>query len=358
MEQPTPLYSGRDTARGEPDAEIGSISAQMPLPHFVLWGQRLEYYARAVGYKPGTSVECNIGGVCWPSDAFDGALLNRLTTAEATGDSFAVPVEGTEFGIGFGGTTHAIRFQQNDHGRIAGFELGPVVAPNVNDALAVGELVATQLQRSAALAGVPLRFALVRAATIDRREMLEARVLPYPNMPLAIALPSPFPVAEALLATLAEGRRNTSTFYRALVFFKIVEAFIDKLQPALIKTCHEAGLALERLDLKLPEVPFREVDPGLIGKSYTSYRSDVQSQIRDVIAHLDPTSPIVPFELKAESKVRKASIVLHYIATMIAIHVQRNLQMLAGHDHARAVTFTYESVDRRRGRHKKRQQTL
>ncbi len=202
MDEPTPLYSGRDTARGEPGAETGSISAQMAFPHFVLWGQRLAHYAREVGYQPVSSAEYNIRAVCWPSDAFDNALLNRLKLAEATGDSFAVPVNGLDFGVGFGDIVHTIRFQQNEHGRISGFELGPFVAPSVADALALGELIASQLQRSAALAGIPLRFATVRATTTDRKDMREAHVLPYPTVPLALASPSPFPVSEALLGVI------------------------------------------------------------------------------------------------------------------------------------------------------------
>jgi len=72
------IYRGRDIVRGEPGAETGSISGQMPFPHFVLWGQRLEHYARAVGFEPAGPIECNIRAVCWPSDAFDNALLTEL----------------------------------------------------------------------------------------------------------------------------------------------------------------------------------------------------------------------------------------------------------------------------------------
>lgn len=217
-------------------------------------------------------------------------------------------------------------------------------------AIIFGSTIAAQIQKSAALSGVPLFVACIVARRKDHADAETEVLAPYPVIEFRTTLESRFSAVNVLLAGLADGRRSTSVFYRFLAFFKIVESFIERLQPALTKECAYAGVPFDKFDLTLPDDPIGKVSPPLVGMKYTAYRDRVQGEIRDVIAHLDPAADIVPFDVQAESRVTTASIVLHYIAMNIVEFVERSLTTLAKIDPTKAEEFVFRKVDKRRKR--------
>jgi hypothetical protein len=67
--------------------------------------------------------------------------------------------------------------------------------------------------------------------------------------------------------------------------------------------------------------------------------------------------PLSPAEISNRALIdwqAHARIVLHYIAVMIVQHVNEKLDALAAQDRPRAVAFTYEGIDKRRRRRRKR----
>ena len=342
------LFRDRKMVPG-PKGTMGTVRVDIPVPHYTLWGQRVEMFTRKTGFTE-VAGSFKISARFWRSGEIDFDLSSKLDTGELEGDSFLKAGPTFDLAVGSGGPEHDITIITNAKGRIAGFEFGPMEAPSCSLALAAGEKILGKFQRAAALAGVPLFCPTMRAWRPDMSESNAARLFPYPDMDLPPPTQLPYPIMETLVTALAEGRCATSVFYRALVFFKIVDTFIESIKPKLNRALHDLGQEMESFELSFPPDPFQKISPPLVGVKCTKYRDAVRNRIRDVIAHLDPDSPIVAFDVRAETEVRTVSIALHYCATEIVSYVERQLQAIEAKDAAAAQTLTYRGIDKRRKR--------
>lgn len=353
MDNDNLLYSGRGIARGENGSEIGNVTMDVPVQNYVLWGQRVEIFARKTGFAE-IAGAFNVTARFWRSSETDPDLGRKLEAGEVEGDSFLSGPDTLQPRLIVSGVVHEIRLIRNKTGRLAGFEFGPIDAPSGPDALSAGEMVLGLFERGAALSGVPLFCPVLRATRSDLAESRQSIVLPYPDVQISPPEKSKFPLIDVLFATLAEGRRATSVFYRALVFFKIVDTFIERIQPKLNRVCYDNNMPFDQLDLAFPEIPFHQISPPLVGVKYTAYRDRVRNRIRDVVAHLDPDSPIIPFDVAAEIEVRTASIALHYCASEVVTFVYKCVERLAQKDLALAQGLTYPIIDKRRKRYRQK----
>lgn len=346
------LYQAEGTAVGPAGSQKGSVKVEMPAQTYLLWGQRLEMYARKQGFTE-VSGQFAVSAKFWRSGDPDSDLLQKLEGGEVEGDSFLTPDLKVKSQLNVASVLHDIQIKTNSKGRISGFEFGPIEAPSGSEALTAGEMVLARFERAAAIGGVPLYCAYILAIRPGLEEQRKSILLPYPDVQLPSPDSSPFPIMETLLSALAEGRRNPSIFYRALIFFKIVDTFIERIQPKLNHAFHDLGLICTPLDLSFPSDLFSKISKPLVGIKMTTYRDSVRNRIRDVIAHLDPDSSIVPFNVVAESEVRTASIALHYCATEITNYVASRITQLSTTHLPTALAFSYPVVDRRRKRTKR-----
>ena len=180
----------------------------------------------------------------------------------------------------------------NKQGRIAGMESAVIENVTFDNAITCALTFARSLERIlCVMTKVPLFVEVIQVASVDTRQAVTRSSYPYPTANVSSFTSPEISCMSPLLSLYAEGVRESSPFYRFLCFFKLVDKLLSKVNGTLRQIEHSSGASAPPMNFEMPADPFSIILPSVVGKRYTVVRDEFQGRYRNVIAHLDLTSP-------------------------------------------------------------------
>lgn len=232
-----------------------------------------------------------------------------------TGDSNYALASSSKAYVGNGQQVVEFTPISNQQGRLAGMESAVIENVTFDDAISCALTFARRLERIlCVMTKVPLFVDVIQVASVDTRQAVTRSRYPYPTASVSSFMTPEISCMSPLLSLYAEGMRELSPFYRFLCFFKLVDKLLSKVNGKLHEIQRSIITSAPHMNLEMPADPFAIILPRVVGKRYTVVRDDLQGRYRNVIAHLDLTSPVEPFNLDSEFEVAKGAMALAYIS--------------------------------------------
>lgn len=303
-----------------------------PVPAWVLWGRPASVFMVSKDIDPKrlsqfvVLIRLSKGRLRSPEQS----LALTAETISDTGDSY-YDCKGWHSDIEFSIESRRVRFKPiaNSEDRLAGFESSHLDDVSFDVAVGLAKVAANLLTVSVtAWSKIPCTVDTVVVRSIDTAQQYGRATLPYPVCPLAIEGFQSIPAMEPFIAALVEGLSEFSSFYRFLCFFKIVEKLLSLVLGKLRAAGQRCGVEGPDFSGMVPSDPFEKVAPEFIGTKYTTLRDQLQTQYRNAIAHLDLTSPVLPFSVAAEAEMAKAEKVMAFVAYDLLYRAYEFLKVL------------------------------
>jgi hypothetical protein len=291
-----------------------------PVPHWVLWGQQVNYYMivdaelsrdRLTSFRIFVRLTRNRVG------AHEHAFGLTSSEIAASGDSYydAKLLASSPLKVNVQERDIILNSIVNAQDRLAGFESEDIQNITLDGAVSYARAAANLFAVSlSAATNIPCIFDIIQVRSADTQLQYSRVTLPYPEAVLQIASYQSISALEPFITVYAEGLREQSVFYRFLCFFKVVDKLLSSVLPQLRKLGEMYSVAGPNFSGTIPSDPFDKVAPDYVGKKYTAVRDSLQERYRNVIAHLDVSSPIRPFDVSSEGDVGAASRVMAYVA--------------------------------------------
>jgi hypothetical protein len=295
----------------------GIAKVELPDPHWVLWGQPSNLFTIVDGTDPNRLTDFKVI-IEFSKNLRTDFVANLSLTMEdvkTSGDSNYGLADTTAIAY-IGNSQQTVEFKPilNAEKRLAGMD-AEVQGTSFDDAITCALTFARRLERIlCVMSKIPLFVQTIQVASVDTHQAYTRSRYPYPTFLVSSFMTPEISCMSPLLSVYAEGMREFSPFYRFLCFFKLVDKLLSNVNGVIQRLGAEQRMAAPDMNLEMPADPFSIILPNVVGKKYTRVRDELQVRYRNVIAHLELSSPVEPFNLDAEFEVAKSAIALAYIA--------------------------------------------